>query len=140
MLLVTGDSGSWTIRLRLRSADGLLVPTRLPPDAGTVFATSVLWSILRTTSSIYEQHEDAHPEYGNLAADASYRRISDSKRALATGAATYHGNICHYATPVPHAMKLFIDRLIVTTYSCPRGYRETRSVIYLLQHMYFSFR
>lgn len=111
---MTGDSGSGTICLWLRTTDELLVPTGLSSDAGAVFATSILQSILRTTSSIHEQHEDADSKHGSLATNTSYRRTPDSKRAFTTGPATHHGNICNHATPVPYAMKLFIDRLIVT--------------------------
>lgn len=114
----TGDSGSWTIRIRLRPADGLLVSTGISADAGTVLAAcSILRSILRTTGSIYEQHEDARTGgCGFLAAGASDRRTPDSERAPATGSAADHGNIYH-ATSVPYAMKsITIDRrqLIVT--------------------------
>lgn len=113
-LFVAGDNGSGTIRIRLRSTDGLLVSTELSADARTVFAAcSILRSILRATGPVYEQHEDACSRRGGLATDASYRGTPDSECALATRPAAHYGNI-HHATSVPYAMKLIVDRLIVT--------------------------
>lgn len=110
----TGDGRSRAVRVRLRPTDGLLVSTELSADAGTVpAACSILRSILRTTGTIYEQHEDACAKRRCLAADASHRRTPDSECALAAGPAAHYGNI-YYATPVPYTMKLIIDQLIVT--------------------------
>lgn len=50
----TGDGRSRTVRVRLWPTDGLLVSTGLCTDAGTVLATSILWSILWATGTIYE--------------------------------------------------------------------------------------
>lgn len=111
---MTGDSRSGTIRVWLRSTDELLVSTGLSADAGTVFAAcSILRSILWATGSIYEQHEDARSRRGSLATNASHLGTPDSECALATGPAAHYGNI-HHATSVPYAMKLMVDRLIVT--------------------------
>lgn len=109
-----GDSRSGTIRIWLWPTDGLLVSTGLSADAGTVLAAcSILWSILWATGPIYEQHEDACSRRGSLATDASYCGTPDSECALATRPAAHYGNIYH-ATSVPYAMKLIVDRLIVT--------------------------
>lgn len=113
-MFTTGDSGSGTIRVWLWPTDELLVSTGLSADAGTILAAcSILRSILWATGSIYEQHEDANPRCGSLATDASHRGTSNSECALATGPTAHYGNI-HHATSVPYAMKLIIDRLIVT--------------------------
>lgn len=113
-LSVTGDNRSGTIRVWLRPADGLLVSTGLSADARTVLAAcSILRSILRATGPVHEQHEDACSRRGGLATDASYRGTPDSECALATRPAAHYGNI-HHATSVPYAMKLIVDRLIVT--------------------------
>lgn len=110
----TGNGRSRTVRVRLWPTDGLLVSARLSANAGTVSTTcTILWSILWTTGTIYEQHEDACTKCRCLAADASYRHTSDSECALAAGPAAHYGNI-HHATPVPYTMKLIIDQLIVT--------------------------
>lgn len=114
IFFTAGDSGSGTICVWLRPTDELLVSTRLSADAGTVLAAcSILRSILRATGSIYEQHENARSRRGCLATDASHRGTPDSECALATGSAAHYGNI-HHATSVPYAMKLIVDRLIVT--------------------------
>lgn len=111
---LTGDSGSGTIPIWLWSTDELLVSTGLSTDAGTVFATcSILWSILWTTSSIYEQHEDACSRCRSLATDASHRSTPNTECTFATRPTANYGNIYH-ATPVSYAMKLIIVRLIVT--------------------------
>lgn len=116
IVCTTGDSGSWTISIRIWPADELLVPSGLSTDAGTVFATSsILRSILRTADPVYEQHEDACSWCGYLATGPGDRRTADGERAFTTGATADYGNIYH-ATPIPYAMKLMIDRrqLIVT--------------------------
>lgn len=108
MICTTGDSGSRSVSVRVRSADELLVPTGLPADAGTVLATcSILRSILRAADPVHEQHEDARSRCGHLAAGPSDRRTADSERAFATRPTADYGNI-HHATPIPYAMKLMI--------------------------------
>lgn len=144
IIRTTGDSRSWTISLRIRPADGLLVSTKLPTDAGTVLAACpILRSILRTADPVYEQHEDAYSWCGYLATGSGNRCTPDSECAFATRPATDYGNI-HHAAPIPYAMKLIIDRrqLIVTydTVVAQGLSRKNRSVIYLLQHLYSSFR